>query len=275
VAPLLAAALAAPATGQVTQRVSLTSLGAQANGASFGCSISPDGRYVAFDSAASSLVSGDTNAKSDVFVRDRLSGTTERVSLTSLGAQGNGNSFRPAISADGRYVAFDSEASNLVSGDTNTTTDIFVRDRQSGTTERVSVDSLGAQGIGYSPYASISADGRYVAFDSDASSLVSGDTNVATDVFVRDRQSGTTELPAPSRFRTRWEKFAELLPQTRQVFLRDAPDDFRIHVGVGIDEHIPEGHGAPKLGDQTSGVRIQLGELRQSFTGDLELPLYS
>jgi hypothetical protein len=117
-------------------------------------------------------------------------GITERVSVSSGGVQGNGNSSHfgtPAISADGRFVAFKSDATNLVPGDTNNASDIFVRDRQTGTTERVSVGSGGAQGnnISFSP--AISADGRVVAFESAAANLVPGDTNGSIDVFVHTR----------------------------------------------------------------------------------------
>jgi len=123
---------------------------------------------VAFDSAATNLVAGDTNDTHDVFVRDRQTGRTMRVSVASDGAQGNGHSFSPSISADGRYVAFYSYADNLVAGDTNSCYDVFVRDRQTGRTTRVSVASNGKQGNGSSDYPSISADGRYVPFESDA-----------------------------------------------------------------------------------------------------------
>lgn len=122
----------------------------------------------------------------------QVTGTTERVSVASDGTQGNWNSYYPSISADGRYVAFDSEASNLVSGDTNHSRDIFVHDRQTGQTTRVSVASDGTQGSSGSYDPSISADGRYVAFESGASNLVSGDTNGAGDVFVRDREDGVS-----------------------------------------------------------------------------------
>ncbi len=176
-----------------TERVSVDSLGMQGDEGSFDPSISADGRYVAFWSTASNLVGGDTNNAWDAFVHDRQSGTTERVSVDSLGAQGNGSSYSPSISADGRHVAFWSHATNLVGGDTNGYVDIFVHDRQSGTTERVSVDSLGAEGHDSSFDPSISADGRYVAFSSYATDLVGGDTNGWSDVFVHDRQSGATE----------------------------------------------------------------------------------
>ena len=131
--------------------------------------ISADGRYVAFWSGASNLVPGDTNEHYDVFVRDRQLGTTDRVSVASNGTQANGDSAFPAISADGRYVTFESEASNVVPGDTNHARDVFVRDLRSGTTERVSVATDGTQANGDSLIPAISADGRYVAFDSAAS----------------------------------------------------------------------------------------------------------
>jgi Tol biopolymer transport system component len=178
-----------------TERANVASNGSQATGGSSdGPSISPDGRFVVFASMADNLVAGDTNAANDVFVRDRLTGTTERVSVTSGGVEGNDQSRRPSISADGRFVAFSSDATNLVAGDSNGLWDAFVHDRQTGTTERVSVDSGGAQATGDdSTNPSISADGRFVAFDSGAVNLVAGDSNAAFDVFVHDRQTGTTE----------------------------------------------------------------------------------
>ncbi len=179
-----------------TELVSIATGGGQGNWGSFDPSISSDGRFVVFYSSASNFVAGDTNSVEDVFVRDRQNGTTERVSVTTDGVQGNANSALSSISADGRYVAFNSEASILVGGDTNGVRDTFVHDRQGGTTERVSVSSGGVQGNGASgDYTglSISADGRYVAFWSDSTNLVSGDTNSVSDVFVRDRQNTTTE----------------------------------------------------------------------------------
>ena len=180
----------------VTERVSKSSLGVEANGLSYLPSISGDGAVVAFTSYANDLVGGDGNGRADVFVRLLSTGVTERVSSSSAGAEGNGNSgyYAPAgLSRDGAIVAFFSGASNLVAHDTNGWSDVFVRDRSTGTTERVSVDSTGAQGNDASYSASLSADGRLVAFDSSASNLVAGDTNRATDVFVRDRSGGTTE----------------------------------------------------------------------------------
>jgi Tol biopolymer transport system component len=176
-----------------TKHVSVTSDGTQGNSDSFDPSISADGRYVAFHSFASNLVSGDTNNRGDIFVKDLQIGTIKRISVASDDTQGNRDSLYPSISADGRYVAFYSEANNLVSGDTNGTGDIFVKDLQTDTTKRISVASDGTQGNKYSIYPSITADGRYVAFYSDASNLVSGDTNGAGDIFVKDLQTDTTK----------------------------------------------------------------------------------
>ena len=184
----------------ITTRVSVSSSGGQGSNASTSPSISGDGRYVAFVSRASNLVAGDTNGNSDIFVHDRNTGITTRVNVNSSGGQAIGVSYSPSISADGRYVAFYSIASNLVSGDTNGQMDIFVHDRDTGITTCVSVDSGGVLGNGssYDPF--ISADGRYVVFDSSASNLVSGDTNGVSDIFVHDRNSGiTTRASVDSR----------------------------------------------------------------------------
>jgi Tol biopolymer transport system component len=176
-----------------TTRVSVSTGGAQGNNLSFEAWISADGRFVAFQSSATNLVAGDTNTSPDVFVRDLQTGTTERVSLATGGAQGNSSAVAPSISADGRFVAFAGYSSNFVAGDTNGVADIFVRDRQSGTTECVSVATGGTIGGAVSNLPSISADGRFVAFESYAANLVAGDTNANPDIFFRDRVSGTTE----------------------------------------------------------------------------------
>ncbi|MGH2537890.1 MAG: TolB family protein, partial [Candidatus Promineifilaceae bacterium] len=150
--------------GGQTSLVSIASDGTQGNYDSGLSSVSADGRYVAFTSGASNLVAGDTNGLFDVFVHDRDSGQTSRVSVASDGAEGNGVSDWPSISADGRYVAFQSLASNLVGDDTNGYLDVFIHDRDSGQTSRVSVAWDGDEGNGDSWEPSISADGRYVAF---------------------------------------------------------------------------------------------------------------
>lgn len=179
-----------------TERVSVAFNGAQANAPLIEStpSISADGRYVAFSSLARNLVPGDTTNTSDVFVRDRATKTTERVSVASSGAQGNDHSFQPSLSANGRFVAFSSAASNLVAGDTNGFPDVFVRDRVTKKTERVSSASDGAQGDRSSFDPSINANGRYVGFYSDAD-LVPGLPNEYGDIYVRDRGRGQPALP--------------------------------------------------------------------------------
>jgi Tol biopolymer transport system component len=179
---------------QVTRRVSVGPGGQQAiaGGASTFPAISAGGRFVVFDSFASNLVAGDTNDTVDVFVRDRVAQVTRRVSVGPGGHQANEGSFSPAISAHGRFVVFWSDASNLVAGDTNQHRDVFVRDRVEQVTGRVSVGPGGHQANERSFAPAISADGRFVAFASDASNLVAGDTNGATDVFVRDRMAQVT-----------------------------------------------------------------------------------
>ena len=175
-----------------TRLISVGPDGALGNDETLGGVISADGSSVAFDSSASNLVPNDTNDSQDVFVRNLLKGTTERISVGPVGAQGNSISASAAISANGRFVAFSSLASNLVPGDTNGEIDVFVRDRQTGKTERVSVGRGGAQGNQFSNGAVISASGRYVVFTSLASNLVPGDTNAAMDVFIHDRRTGAT-----------------------------------------------------------------------------------
>lgn len=187
-------ALAAP--GEVT-RVSVASSGAQGNDMSRWPQISADGNYVVFESYASNLVDDDTNGEPDIFVRNRQTGVTERVSVADDESQANNWSESDlAISRDGRYVAFASMASNLVSGDTNGIMDVFVRDRLLGQTTRVSVDSSGAQVYGdeWTTFGglAISGDGRFVTFTSDVPNLVSDDTNGVADAFVHDLQTGAT-----------------------------------------------------------------------------------
>ena len=156
-------------------------------------SLSSDGRYVAFVSDATYLVPGDTNGVNDVFVYDVQKRIFTRVSVNSAGNQANAATLaEPAISGDGRFVAFVSNATNLVAGDSNNVGDIFVHDRQTGATTRVSINSSGGQANGASSDPAISADGRYVAFVSSATNLVTGDTNGVSDVFVHDRQTGVT-----------------------------------------------------------------------------------
>ena len=178
-----------------TTRVSVSSGGQQANDNSDSyTAISGDGRYVAFNSDATNLVSGDGNVVSDVFVHDRQTGTTERVSLSSDEVPGNAVSNDPAISTDGRFVSFTSWADNLVAGDTNNSIDIFVRDRLLGTTTRVSVNSSGVEADKGARESAISADGRYVAFSSDATNMLDEEYYGYPHVYVHDQQTGRTEL---------------------------------------------------------------------------------
>ncbi len=158
-------------------------------------SISADGNLVAFGSVATNLFAGaDVNgAASDCFIRNVAAGTTTPVSLSTGGVQGNLLSEYPAISADGAFVAFRSEATNLVPGDTNGMPDVFVRSIAAGTTVRANVASDGSAANGFNWNHAISIGGGLkVAFASDATNLVPGDTNGASDVFVRDLAAGTT-----------------------------------------------------------------------------------
>jgi Tol biopolymer transport system component len=185
-------ATSAPAARERTVRISLSNTGAQGDRYAGGPVLSRNGRYVAFYGSSTNLVPGDTNSFDDVFVRDRWAATTTRVSVSSAGAQGNAASGSPAISADGRWVAFLSDASNLVPGDVNGRRDVFVRDLRTGTTSRISVSSRRGQANDHSSGPAISAHGRYVAFWSVASNLIPGDTNGLWDVFVHDRRTNTT-----------------------------------------------------------------------------------
>jgi Tol biopolymer transport system component len=177
-----------------TERISENSRGVRANGRSVDGVISRLGHHVAFYSYATNLIDGDTNGKLDVFLHDRRNHSVSRVFLGMGGQQGNGDSFAPSLSADGRYVAFTSEATNLVPNDTNGFWDIFVRDRRLNRTSRVSVGLGGMQPNGESARAAISGNGRFVAFVSSATNLVPGDTNAIDDVFVHDRTTGVTTL---------------------------------------------------------------------------------
>jgi Tol biopolymer transport system component len=239
----------------VTERVSVDPAGAQANNASSLPALSADGRYVAFMARATNLVPGDTNGALDVFVRDRVAQVTRRVSVGRGGAQANNASSQPALSADGRYVAFTSKANNLVPGDTNGALDVFVRDRITHVTRRVSVGRRGAQAKHASFEPAISADGRYVAFISDAGNLVAGDTIGNRDVFVRDRIAHVTRrvsvgpggaqantdcrdpaISASGRYVTFWSAATNLVPGGtvgHEVFVRDRVAHVTRQVSVG------------------------------------------
>lgn len=187
-----------------TERVSLNSSGAESilGGGTFNSSISGDGRFVAFSSHASDFVANDTNGKNDVFLRDRVSGTTVRVSVDSAGNEADDSSASsnpPAVSDDGRYVAFTSRASNLVGSAVSDYRDIYRHDTQTGTTIQISVTSAGVSNDRYSGNPDMSADGRYVAFESSATNFIPGDTGIYSDIFLRDTQTGlTTHISVPT-----------------------------------------------------------------------------
>ncbi|MCE7873177.1 hypothetical protein DYH09_22765 [bacterium CPR1] len=230
----------------VTTRVSVDSAGAQANGGSDTPGMSADGRLVVFSSDATNLVPNDTNGVADIFLHDRQTGQTSRISVDSSGAQADDGSFAPFISADGGIVVFSSFATNLVPGDTNGVIDVFVRNLVAGTTTRVSVSSTGVQSNGDSGFdfrAQVtSADGRFVIFDSDATNLVDPPTNGFSQVYLHDRLTGTTRLlstdaagnqgnaasfggflSGDGRFATFQSEATNLVPNapTRQLYLRD------------------------------------------------------
>ncbi|WP_231372202.1 VCBS repeat-containing protein [Terracoccus sp. 273MFTsu3.1] len=175
-----------------TKRVSVATGGVQADHESNWPTISEDGRYISFMSTATNLVAGDTNGRLDVFLHDQVTGDTTRISVATGGAQGNDLSMAPAISADGRHIAFDSYATNLVRGDTNHALDVFLHDRITGETVRSSVNALGTQANNTCSSPKVSQDGRYVTFESSSTNLVAGDTNQASDVFVHDQTTGAT-----------------------------------------------------------------------------------
>jgi hypothetical protein len=179
--------------GGVNILVSTSSGSVQGNNNSWDPAISADGNYVAFESWATNLVSGDdSNNRPDIFLHHIPTGTTILASHNNSDDAGNDESTKACISANGLYVAFQSEASNLVTNDTNGVSDVFVFDRSSSNIERVSIASDGSQGNLYSYGPSISANGRYVTFYSYATNLVDGDTNEHGDVFLHDRVTGET-----------------------------------------------------------------------------------
>ena len=227
------------ATGAV-ERVSVAGDGSQAAaGASDASSISADGRYVAFASTAPNLVAGDTNLAADVFVHDRVTGSTVRASVTAGGQAATASSLQPGgLSANGQLVAFDT-AAPLVAGDTGGT-DVYLRDLAAGTTERVSVNSAGLGANGNSSAAAISADGRYVAFESSATNLDPADTGGDEDVFVRDRVAGLTRLVSASASPIQISQSAAISADARFVALAStapdlAPGDTAIGFGTGWD----------------------------------------
>ncbi|WP_434599617.1 TolB family protein [Streptomyces sp. A5-4] len=190
------AGAASGAAAPRTERVSVGPGNAEGNAASTGPAISADGRHVAFVSASRNLVKRDTNGTPDAFVRDLRTGRTQRVSVKSDGSASHGVVGEVALSPDGRYVVFTSTADDLVRGDPNDLDDVFLHDRRTGVTERISPTGASYEGLRgpltYDP--AVSGDGRYVAYASGAEDLAPGDANQRDDVFLHDRRKGTTEL---------------------------------------------------------------------------------
>jgi len=176
-----------------TTRISLTSSGQQVAAGSQNPTVSADGSVVVFESLEPLLQIDNNNRKADIYLVDIVSGQVELISVNSAGIVGNAASNHPTISANGRFVAFESAASNLVGSDSNQAVDVFLRDRQTGNTIRVSVKSDGSQGDNFSQHPAISADGSVIAFESKATNLVANDTNGLVDIFVRDWVAGATE----------------------------------------------------------------------------------
>lgn len=176
-------------------RVGVSTAGVQPSGGSTtGTDVSADGRFVVFTSDATNLVPGDLNNAADVFLRDNKTGVTERVSIADNEAEGGLGGYQGLVSADGRYVGFTSDSTNLVTGDTNASTDVFVRDRQLATTTRVSLRNGGGQSDGSSFLTAMTPDAKVFVFDSDAELLIGvNDQNFSTDVYVRDRSTATAK----------------------------------------------------------------------------------
>jgi Tol biopolymer transport system component len=231
-------------------RVSVDSIGTQANGLSRAATISGDGSTIVFASNATNLVPSDTNAQRDVFAYDVITGAVTRVSVATGGVQatgGFGGSDDPAISSDGRYVAFTSNATNLVASDGNGSPDIFVHDRQTGNTERVSLSETGTEVDGFSSLPSISANGRYVAFENDSSDIVAGFAGGSPHIFLRDRTGATTTWVSDNG------NSDHLSPQIS--------DDgrFVIYSSESSDIVVPDTNGALRdaiLWDRSSGTNV-------------------
>jgi Tol biopolymer transport system component len=261
-------------TTGITSRVSVDSSGAEANGSSFRPSISADGRFVAFQSYATNLVAGDLNDLSDVFVHDRSTGETTRISVAPDGTEANGMSRSAAISADGRFVAFESQAGNLISGDANACADVFLRDLASGTTSLVSVDSAGAQASGPSSAPSISADGRFVAFASRADDLDAFDLNGCTDVFVHDFVSGATErvsVDSSGRDADRESDWPSISGDGRTVAFESDATSLVSLDGNGMTDvfvHDRETGATTRVSVDSAGLEGDLWSLRPAISAD-------
>ncbi len=197
-APFIALSCASSLAAQSTALVSATGVGGPGNGRSWlsptGSAVTPDGRWVVFHSDASNLTNTNSPGQTDVYIRDLTSGGTERISVGGAGGEPNGPSTNGSVSNDGRYVVFQSEAQNLAVGDTNLSSDIFLRDRQLGITTIISVSTGGSIGNAASFNPVISGDGLFIAYASAASNLILNDPNGKVDVFVRNLATGQTRM---------------------------------------------------------------------------------
>jgi len=262
----------------ITTRVTVNSTGEQSNGYSTSAAISADGRFVVFESNADNLVPDDTNATTDIFLHDRNTGLTERISYSSEFGQAVFDSHSPAISADGRFIAYYSYANNLVAGDTNDSNDIFVYDRMQATTERISVNNAGDEANADSFFPQISSDGRYISFTSFADNLVAGDNNLRYDVFLYDRTTSTVEIvsvtsldesadnhsffssvSADGRYVAFESSASNLSPndfnRRSDVFLRDRSNQTTQRISLNSDGSSPIGASvSPKINSQGNFV---------------------
>ncbi len=152
--------------------------------------VTPDGRWIAFSTRADNLVAPSTNGFVQVYLRDLKAGEIQLVSKSRLETAGGGDSSGPVLSSDGRFVLFESAASDLVNGDNNSATDVFLRDRVSGTTTLVSANSKGQPGDRRSTVVALSSDGNTAVFRSDATTLVSSPTATTTDLYYWQRNGG-------------------------------------------------------------------------------------
>jgi Tol biopolymer transport system component len=250
-----------------------------------GLDMTPDHRYVAFDSDSERLVPHDDNSTDDVFVRDLKKGKTSLVSVSSSGKRANGSScYDVHISADGRYVAFASDATKLVHHDDNGAADVFVRDLKRGTTTLVSKaasggvgeDSSGVEGI------DMSATGRFVAFDSLAEDLVGSDGNTQRDVFVRDLRSGKTRLVSVSSSESQGgadSEGAAMSPSGRFIAFTSEAEDLAGNDGNGnLDVFLRDRKkGMTRLvslasngdaGEDHSGYQATFGHETMAVSGD-------
>lgn len=241
-----------------TRRVSVGNSGEQGNGGSFIPAISANGRYIVYDSYASNLVAYDHNLSRDIFLFDKKTGKTSMVSVNNAGNPGNDDSSSARISNNGRYIVFHSDAQNLVEGDTNNASDIFLHDIKKGTTRLISANSSGSQGNGGSYHAHISNNGRYVVYASDASNLVEGDNNNAKDIFLYDTKKGTTRIISNSSFgvqgnstsdnprissRGRYIVYASDASNLVEGDNNNFPDVFRFDKKTGLTSRVSVGEG--------------------------------